>query len=324
MDNLLSALRAAGEETRLRILGLLSHGELTVSEITQILSQSQPRVSRHLKLLCESGLLLRFQEGTWAFYRLAEDGEAGELSQTIAQRIPADNIQHKRDLERLEDIRANRAVQAASYFSDNAENWDQIRKLYVPELEVEKMLLDAVKGKKIRNLLDVGTGTGRILEIFAPHVDKGVGIDLSQDMLAVARANFAKHALKHCQARQGDMYNIPADGSSQDVVIIHQVLHYADQPEEVLREAARVLRPDGVLLLVDFAPHELEELRVNHAHRRLGFSDSEMLSWGSAAQLEHVKTTRLASDKLTVKIWHFNKPLAHVRLSSVSGENNGC
>lgn len=323
MDSLLSALRAAGEETRLRILGLLAQGELTVSEITQILSQSQPRVSRHLKLLCEAGLLLRFQEGTWVFYRLCDDGEVGALTQTIVERIPAENIQHKRDLERLEDIRANRADMAASYFSENAENWSQVRNLYVPEQQVEKKLLEAVKGKNIHNLLDVGTGTGRILEVFAPHIKKGLGIDLSPDMLAVARTNFAKHSLNHCQARQGDMYNIPAEGSTQDVVIIHQVLHYADQPEEVLREAARVLRPDGVLLLVDFAPHELEELREQHAHRRLGFSDNEMLSWGKSAQLDHINTIRLAGEKLTVKIWQFNKPLAHIRLSSSLREKNG-
>lgn len=323
MDNLLSALRAAGEETRLRILGLLAQGELTVSEITQILSQSQPRVSRHLKLLCEAGLLLRFQEGTWAFYRLAEDGEAGTLSQTIAQRIPADNIQHKRDLERLEDIRASRAELAASYFSKNAENWSQVRKLYVPEVEVEKKLLEAVKGKDIHTLLDVGTGTGRILEVFAPHIEKGLGIDLSQDMLAVARTNFAEHELSHCQARQGDMYNIPAESASQDVVVIHQVLHYADQPEEVLREAARVLKPQGMLLVVDFAPHEMEELREQHAHRRLGFSEDEMGTWGKAAHLEQAKTKRLAGEKLTIKIWQFNKPLAHIRLSSSSGDKHG-
>jgi ArsR family transcriptional regulator len=323
MDNLLSALRAAGEETRLRILGLLAQGELTVSEITQILSQSQPRVSRHLKLLCEAGLLLRFQEGTWAFYRLAEDGEMGALTQSITERIPADNIQHKRDLERLEDIRANRAVLAANYFKENAENWSQIRKLYVPEKEVERKLLEATKDKRIHNLLDVGTGTGRILEVFAPHIDKGLGIDLSQDMLALARSNFANLGLNHCQARQGDMYNIPVDGSSQDVVVIHQVLHYADQPEEVFREAARVLRPQGILLIVDFAPHELEDLREYHAHRRLGFSDGETQSWGKAAHLNYVKTTRLASQKLTVKIWQFNKPLAHIRLSSATGVKNG-
>ena len=156
MDNLLSALRAAGEETRLRILGLLSKGELTVSEITQILSQSQPRVSRHLKLLCEAGLLLRFQEGTWAFYRLADEGEAGTLSQTIVARIPDDNIQHKRDLERLIDIRAGRATIAAQYFSQNAENWSQIRNLHVPEQQVEEILLEAALGKDVKTLLDVG------------------------------------------------------------------------------------------------------------------------------------------------------------------------
>ena len=323
MDNLLSALRAAGEETRLRILGLLAEGELTVSEITQILSQSQPRVSRHLKLLCEAGLLLRFQEGTWAFYRLAEEGEAGTLSQTIVARIPDDNIQHKRDLERLADIRAGRAAVAAQYFSQNAENWSQIRNLHVPEQKVEEILLEAAKGKDIHTLLDVGTGTGRILEVFAGKIDKGLGIDLSQDMLSVARDNFAQNDLANCQARLGDMYNIPADGATQDVVIIHQVLHYADQPEEVLREAARVLKSDGILLIVDFAPHELEELREQHAHRRLGFSDSEMLAWGNACQLEHIKTTRLAGEKLTVKIWQFNKPLAHIRLSSAKGKLHG-
>lgn len=319
MENLLSALRAAGEETRLRILGLLLHGELTVSEVTQILSQSQPRVSRHLKLLSEAGLIMRFQEGTWAFYRLADDGEAGALTRTIVERIPEQSIQHKRDLERLSDIRAARAALAAQYFSQNADNWSQIRKLHVPEAEVEAQLLELAKGENIKNLLDVGTGTGRILEIFAPHIEKGIGIDLSQEMLAVARANFSEHNIKHCQARQGDMYNIPVPSASQDGVVIHQVLHYADQPDEVLREAARVLKDGGALWVVDFAPHEMEELRDHHAHRRLGFSEDEMLFWAKNAKLDPVVTKRLVADHLTVKIWQFKKPQSHIRLTSQTG-----
>lgn len=307
MDTLLTLLRAAGEPTRLRILGLLGHGELTVSELTQILGQSQPRVSRHLKLLSEAGLLHRFQEGTWAFYRLSEEGESGYFARTLVDLIPEDDALHRRDLERLRMVREARAKEAAQYFRANAADWNRIRSLYVPEEEVEKRLLGALKGKRIDTLLDVGTGTGRILEIFAPNIKRGLGIDLSHEMLSVARAMLAEKRIANCQVRLGDMYSIPVDNQSQDAVIFHQVLHFADDPAAAIAEAARVLKPEGAMLIVDFAPHEMEFLREQHAHRRLGFARKEISRAADDAGLKEVNVTDLAGGELTVTIWQFEK-----------------
>jgi ubiquinone/menaquinone biosynthesis C-methylase UbiE/DNA-binding transcriptional ArsR family regulator len=310
LDKLLTMLRAAGEPTRLRILGLLGHGELTVTELTQILGQSQPRVSRHLKLLSEAGLLARFQEGTWAFYRLAEDEETGNFSRTLVDLIPDADALHRRDLERLRMVREARAKEAAQYFRANAEDWDRIRSLYVPEASVEKRLLKIFEGRRIANLLDVGTGTGRILEIFSPAIKRGLGIDLSHEMLSVARANLAENKVANCQVRLGDMYSIPLDNGSEDAVIFHQVLHFADDPAAAIAEAARVLKPGGVMAIVDFAPHEIEFLREQHAHRRLGFEDKEISAFAKAAGLKEAPVTHLAGGKLTVTIWAFEKKRA--------------
>ena len=308
MDKLLGILRAAGEPTRLRILGLLGHGELTVTELTQILGQSQPRVSRHLKLLSEAGLLARFQEGTWAFYRLAEDDETSHFARTLVDFIPGDDPIHTRDLERLRMVREGRAREAAQYFRANAADWNRIRSLYVPEVEVEQRLFAALKDRKIENLLDIGTGTGRILEIFSPHIKRGLGIDLSHEMLLVARAMLAEKKITNCQVQLGNMYSIPVATGSQDAVIFHQVLHFSDDPENTILEAARVLRPGGVMLIVDFAPHDMEFLREQHAHRRLGFDEGEIARYGKDAGLTANSIMPLAGGELTVTIWQFEKP----------------
>ncbi|GAB4123274.1 MAG: metalloregulator ArsR/SmtB family transcription factor [Rhodothalassiaceae bacterium] len=307
MDDLLSALRAAGEPTRLRILGLLGHGELTVTELTQILRQSQPRVSRHLKLLSDAGLLDRFREGAWVFYRLVETGQLAHLARTIVDFLPDDDLEHQRDLDRLADVRAARAEAAAAYFRANAPHWDRIRSLYVPEEEVEHRLLGLLETHRVRDLLDIGTGTGRILEIFAPHVERGLGIDLSPEMLTVARASLAAREIGHCQVRLGDMYDIPVGNESFDLAILHQVLHFAEDPAGALREAARVLRPDGRMVIVDFAPHEMEELREQHQHRRLGFSDEEIASLARQGGLRVESTDCLDGGALSVKLWRLSK-----------------
>jgi len=308
MDVVLSALRAAGEPTRLRILGLLGHGELTVTELTQILRQSQPRVSRHLRLLTEAGLLERFREGAWVFYRLVEDGPAANLARTIVDLIPESDPEHERDLERLSDVRAARAEAAAAYFRANAPYWDRIRSLYVPEEEVEQRMLGVLAQVEVSDLLDVGTGTGRILEVFAPYIRRGLGIDLSPEMLAVARSSLAAKDLPHCQVRLGDMYDVPAAGLNFDLVIFHQVLHFADDPTLAIREATRVLRPGGHILIVDFAPHDCEFLREEHQHRRLGFADNEVAGWAQTAGLAMAEPERLAGGELTVVLWHLSKP----------------
>lgn len=291
------------------MLALCARGELTVTELTQILGQSQPRVSRHLRLLCEAGLLDRFREGTFVFYRLAETGRGADLARHLIEAIPADDAQACLDMERLGGIKHARAESAADYFRRNADRWHEIRSLHVPESAVEDAilrLLPAAEGgdvPAIDELLDIGTGTGRMLEVLGPHVRRAVGVDMSREMLAIARANLEASGQRHCQVRQADMYQLPFTAASFDAAVIHQVLHYAEEPAAMLAEAARVLRPGGLLLVVDFAPHLLETLRTEHAHRRLGFSDEEVALWCRQAGLVCQPVVHLPGDPLTVTVW---------------------
>ncbi len=307
MEHFLAGLRAAAEPTRLRLLALCARGDLTVSELTQILGQSQPRVSRHLKLMCESGLLDRFREGSWVFYRLSGQGAGATLGHRLLELLPQDDPQLRLDRQRLAAIQATRAERAAAYFSANAASWNTLRSLHVDETLVEAALVKRLGGRPIPDLLDIGTGTGRMLELLAPQAERAVGVDVSREMLAVARTQLEAKGLRHAQVRQGDMYALPFNGASFDTAIAYQVLHYADNPQAAVAEAARVLKPGGRLALVDFAPHELEHLRDSQAHRRLGFSNSEVDGWCRAAGLIPEPPEPLPGDPLTVVIWTATK-----------------
>lgn len=310
MDQLLAGLRAAAEPTRLRILALCLRGELTASELTRILGQSQPRVSRHLKLLCEAGLLDRFQEGTWAFFHVPAAAPGTDLVRTLVGQIPEDDTTVRRDLQRLKVIKDERAERASSYFSANAARWDRVRALHVDENEVENALVSLLPRGRVRNLLDIGTGTGRILQLLESHVDQGLGVDLSREMLSVARANLADARYAHCTLRQADMYQLPVAEGSFDLVVLHMVLHFADRPGEVIAEAARALAPGGHFLIIDFAPHSMEELRDEHAHRRLGFARDEVEGWCRDNGLHLIEARNLAGDPLTVSIWKARRSAA--------------
>jgi ubiquinone/menaquinone biosynthesis C-methylase UbiE/Fe2+ or Zn2+ uptake regulation protein len=312
-DDLNSALKAAGEETRLRVLALLAEAELTVSDLTEILRQSQPRISRHLKLLAEARLVDRFREGSWAFFRLAEHGETAEVARTLVARLdPADPV-IARDRERLAEVRAARVAAAQVYFRQHAAEWDRIRHLHAADEAVEAEIRAALAERPFRSLLDLGTGTGRMLELLGADIERGVGVDLSIDMLAFARARLDRAGLRHCSVRQGDVYDLPLPRDSFDVVVIHQVLHFLDDGARAVREAARVLRPQGRLLIVDFAPHALEFLREEHAHRRLGFPPETVAQWMQQAGLDVTLQRNLPPEpgsegKIAVSLWLARDP----------------
>ena len=321
MEGLLEALKAAGEPTRLRALAVLARGELTVSELCRVLGQSQPRVSRHLRLLCDAGLLDRHAQGTSAYYRLSRSGAGRRLFDAILPLVDDDDPVVVRDLARLADIRSARAERAAEYFESVASDWDRVRGLHVADTEVERAMVSAVENKnrlssggRPPDLLDVGTGTGRVLEIFADQIENGLGIDLSQQMLNLARSRLDHLGLRHCAVQHGNVYDLDVGVGLMDIAVLHHVLHFLDDPAMAINEAARTLRPNGQLLIVDFDSHGLESLRADHAHHWLGFADAEVIAWCEDAGLTDVSVTHLGhtidaisagddSETLTVTLW---------------------
>jgi ubiquinone/menaquinone biosynthesis C-methylase UbiE/DNA-binding transcriptional ArsR family regulator len=299
-------LRAAGEPTRLRILALLAREELAVLELCRVLDQSQPRVSRHLKLLAEAGLVERFPDGAWVFYRLVAGGEARHLTDEALALIDREDPILVRDAERLQAVRGERSAEADEYFARNAARWDEIRSLYVSESAVEAAILDAAGPGPFKRLVDLGSGTGRMLTLLGPNADVSLGLDLSQQMLNIARSHVTDVGLERCELRHGDIFGTRLPGQSADLVVVHQVLHYLADPAAAVREAARLVAEGGRLLIVDFAPHALEFLREQHQHRRLGFAEPEMERWLQDAGLSKVRVCDLPparAEGLTVKIW---------------------
>lgn len=304
----LETFRALADSTRLRILALLRSMELSVGELAQVLGQSQPRVSRHVKILCDAGLAERRKEGSWVFVALGEPARVAPVLGALDAWGGQADPWMVADTARLTAVRADRAAAAAEWFEAHAGEWDAIRSLHVAEEQVEAAMAAALgiggeNDAPVERLIDIGTGTGRMLELFAPHARSALGIDRSSEMLRLARAKLSGRGLTHAELRQADIYALPMADGEADAAILHHVLHFAQQPGGAIREAARVLGSGGRLLIADFAPHDREELRSREGHVRLGFSDEQMLGWFAAAGLAPVKTETLQGGALSVKLW---------------------
>jgi ArsR family transcriptional regulator len=317
-------LRALSEPTRLRMMRLLAHMELAVGELAQVLGQSQPRVSRHIRILCDAGLAERRKEGSWVFLRSAvSEHGALSLGSTAAQLLAVaerDDSQFAarcaEDRRHLAAIRAGREASAQAYFARHAVEWDTLRRLHGADEPVEAALLAALDADPLGALLDVGTGTGRMAEVLSARAGRVTALDKSPDMLRIARARLQSLPADKVDLVQGDFTTLPFAADSFDTVLFHQVLHYAQDPALVLAEAARVLRSGGRIAVVDLAAHEREELRERHAHARLGFSDEQMLAHLAAAGLEPAPPVALPGDPLTVKIWTARRPASTATATS--------
>lgn len=305
----LSMLKAAAEPTRLRILMLLSAGELNVKDLTRILGQSQPRISRHLKLLSEAGLIKRLRDGTWVYFQIVDDGVPGTLLRGLLRPVDVRDPQLTRDRQRADAVKREREAAAQNYFREHAAEWDRIRSLHVAEGEVERAMREAVGRGPFDLLVDLGTGTGRCLELFSDSYVRGLGLDINHTMLAYARSKLDSAGLSHAQVRHGDLYHLNLPDGVANAVVMHQVLHFLSEPAQAVREAARILAPGGRLLIVDFAPHELEFLRQSFAHERLGFARESVAEWLGEAGLDVADVRELAPaagagpEKLTVAMW---------------------
>ena len=300
----LDIFRALADATRLRILALLRSMELSVGELAQVLGQSQPRVSRHVKILCDAGLAERRKEGSWVFVALGKPAKVEPVLASLDSwgKLESDHWAVA-DAARLAAVRADRAASAAGWFEANAGQWDAIRSLHIAESEVEAAISQILGESPIGQLIDIGTGTGRMLELFAARAEHALGIDRSSEMLRLARAKLSERGLANAELRQADLYALPLGDGAADVAILHHVLHFAQQPGAAIAEAARVLSPGGRLLIADFAPHDREELRTRDAHTRLGFSDEQIAAWFDAAGLMPARTETLKGGELTVKLW---------------------
>lgn len=290
------------DPTRVRILMLVRDMDLAMGELADILDQSQPRVSRHVRILAEAGLVRRRKEGAWVFVRLDERAPRAELFQLIDRLFDgADPISAER--HRLAQVRAERQRAIDSWFESNAGDWDVIRRLGGQEEAVEAAIRSAARNPSVGRLLDIGTGTGRMLELLAPEAESATGIDRSPEMLRIARGKLAAGGEQSADLRQADMHVLPFDDASFDTVTLHHVLHFADDPAAVLAEAARTVAPGGKLLIADLAPHECEELRARFRHVRLGFDDETILSALAAVGLSGRLLSRHPGPELSVCLW---------------------
>ncbi len=298
VDTVIEGLKAAGEPTRLRLLCICSRGEFTVSEIHEIVDQSQPRVSRHLKLLCNAGLLERHREQHWVFYRVPQRGKGAELARILLSVVPDDDPQLELDRRRLSEV-LDRRAEAARRFVEKTGLGKGVAQLD-DEASVDVLILRTLGDEPVGELLDIGTGTGRMLRLLGEHADRAVGIDISHAMLMLARSNLHAAGLDHLSVRHGNMYQLRFADQCFDTVTIDQVLFQAEQPGQVLREAARVLRPGGRLLLLEFLTETTIGLWEQDTGDLAVIDEGLLEDWYRDAGLRSIASRRLSGSPFPV------------------------
>jgi len=303
--------KSLADPTRLRIARLLSTMELAVGELAQVLGQSQPRVSRHVGILCDAGLAERRREGSWVFLRSTGGSANADPVLVALDRMLAtaerENEEFAQicqaDRHKLAAIRRSRGAAAEDYFARHAGEWDEVRALHSPDTMVEDRLAEILADAPLGRVLDIGTGTGRMAELFAELADHVVAIDKNLEMLRVARAKLQDLPATRTELVHGDFADLPFDAGQFDTVLLHQVLHFAHDPAVPLAEAARVMRSGGRIAIVDFAAHDREELRERHQHVRLGFTDQQIQRLLEDAGFSPKVPVALEGNELVVKIW---------------------
>lgn len=316
-DDVVAGLRAIGEPTRLRIAALMVVGELSVSELCRILGQSQPRVSRHLKLLGDAGLLQRHSEGTSAYFGPTADPRGRRLLHTVVRLLDDEDGILVADRARLHDVWSDRTRRASDYFDELAESWESMRSRHVADADVETAVVEFVAkhhplaedGSPRGRLLDLGTGTGRIMELLADRFEHVVGVDLSANMLNVARGKITESRLANCRVRQGNVYALDVGDELADVAVLHHVLHFLEDPSAALKQTSAAVAPGGLVVVVDFGRHQVDELRTQYGHRWAGFDTEQITRWFDAAELELIDSHHMTVDRpqpeetLSVALW---------------------
>jgi len=285
--------KALSDKTRLRVFNILTNHELNVNEIVEVMEMGQSRISRHLKILTESGLLTLRQDGLWSFYTAKNDEVTKQFSASIKQSCKSDN-ELSDDLIRAKQVLKDRQSKTKRFFNQIASNWDKLKKDILGEIDLTGLIIDKVPICKVT--ADLGCGTGELLSALKKKSDIAIGVDGSPKMLDIARKRL-KDLKEGIELRLGEMEHLPLKDGELDLAVVNMVLHHVPEPIIGIKEVHRVLKPSGSFILVDFDTHSNEALRNTYGDRWLGFKKNEIERWLADAGFELIESVQIKLQK---------------------------
>lgn len=291
---MLDLLKALADPCRLRLVAVLLRAEFTVQELTQILDMGQSRISRHLKILSEAGVLSVKRQGTWSYYRVGEDSAFFCAIRPAFERELEQLPQRREDLAAVALALEARRRRSLEFFDQHARTWDVLSRTLLPVPQYQERLLSLVP--TVDTLLEIGVGTGALLPDLSRRAAKVIGVDHSPAMLDEARRRLDHAGNSAAELRLGEMTHLPLADGGAGCVVANMVLHHAADPQAVLAEITRVLKPGGILVLADLARHEREWAREQLADQWLGFEEEELRGWLQGAGLGSIVIERVAAE----------------------------